>query len=258
MSTPQQEIINSIGLISVFFILLVSIVIITAVLYHNRKRMHKIDLASFENLLLRSQYEVQEHTMQTIGADLHDNIGQLLSLISLTLSTVEISKTEKAQEKIGTALDLTNRSIKDMRQLGKLLQGDQLISAGLNEAILYQIAWLERTGKFDVQYLKGDLPDIPNQDKDLIIFRILQEAINNIVKHAKAKTIVIMLDYLQNSIKLSVTDDGKGFNFEINNLASAGMGLKNIVKRAAAIRAELKIDSSPGAGTKITLYIPYP
>jgi two-component system NarL family sensor kinase len=154
MFNTQAEIFHLIVIVSVFFILLIAIIIITALLYHSRKRIHKIEVSNFQNILIQSQYEVQEQTMQTIGADLHDNIGQLLSLTSLTLNSIELDDQAKARHKIDAAIDLTLRSIKEMRLLGKLLQGDQLVVGGLSEAIRHEISWMERSGKYQITYYR--------------------------------------------------------------------------------------------------------
>lgn len=259
MLSTKQEIFNSIELISIFFILLVAIIIVTAVLYHNRKKVHRIDLANFQNTLLKTQLEVQEQTMQTIGADLHDNIGQLLSLTSLTLNSVEVEHPEKAKEKVDAAIDLTLRSIKEMRLLGKLLQGDQLVVLGLSEAIRYEIAWMEKSGKYKVTFLEeGDAPAVNNRDKDLILFRILQEVLNNIMKHAAATRIQIELEFGTGSLQLRVKDNGKGFDAGQTQDGQPGMGLQNIQKRATIIGGEVTIASKPGKGTAVTIIVPYP
>jgi len=251
----KQEIFNSIELVSIFFILLIAIIIITAVLYHNGKKAHKLTVTSYENALIRSQYEVQEQTMQTIGADLHDNIGQLLSLTSLTLGSVEFDHTEKAKEKVGAAYDLTIRSIREMRLLGKLLQGDQLINSGLAQAIEHEVSWLERSGKYIIQFRQTGEPPMPsNPDKDLIIFRILQETLNNTIKHASATFIGIRLDYCDNNLQLAVEDNGVGFDL---SCPQTGMGLMNIRKRAVIIGGQLSIHAEPNKGTQINLFIPY-
>src|SRR5689334_15895977 len=127
---------------------------------HNKHLTEKQILHShFQQTLLQTQLEIREQTMQTIGADLHDNIGQLLSLTSLTLNSVKLDDAEKAQQKINSALELTVRSIKEMRMLGKLLQGEQLIGLGLPEAIRQEINWIERSGKYAVNYeVEGELP----------------------------------------------------------------------------------------------------
>lgn len=259
MLNSKQEIFNTIELLSIFFILLIAIIIITAILYYNRKRSHKADLSNFQSILLQSQHEVQEQTMQTIGADLHDNIGQLLSLTSLTLNSVTLDNQSKARQKIDAAIDLTVRSIKEMRLLGKLLQGDQLMVLGLPQAIRYEINWLEKSGKYQVGYTDdGEMPTANNADKDLIVFRILQEVLNNIIKHALATKINIKLQYTAGQLQLQITDNGIGFDTCNLPAGQMGMGLQNIRKRAGIIGGEVAIKSAPGTGTAITIFIPYP
>ena len=259
MLDTKQEIFNTVELIAIFFMLLIVIIIITAILYHNRKRTHKIDLSNFQNTLLQSQLEIQEQTMQTIGADLHDNIGQLLSLTSLTLNSVQLNDPSKARQKIDAAIDLTGQSIKEMRLLGKLLQGEQLVEMGLENAIKYEINWLEKAGRHEVKYVaEGEAPAQNNADKDLIIFRILQEVLNNIIKHANASRMDITLEYLAGSIQLRVVDNGTGFNVDQLTADQKGMGLQNIQKRAGIIGGEVSIRSQPGEGTCIDIFIPYP
>lgn len=259
MLNSKQEIFNTIELISIFFILLIAIIIITAILYHNRKRSHKIDLSNFQNTLLQSQLEIQEQTLQTIGADLHDNIGQLLSLTSLTLSSVELGNSDKARQKIDAARDLTLQSIKEMRLLGKLLQGEQLISMGLEDAVRHEINWIEKSGKYEITYLtEGEKPAENNPDKDLILFRIQQEVLNNIIKHSQATQINIKLEYKPGAIELQIIDNGTGFDPYKLPDEQKGMGLLNIRKRAEIVGGEVFIQSQPGEGTRIDIMIPYP
>ena len=214
---------------------------------------------TFDAELAKSQHEVQEQTMQTIGADLHDNIGQLLSLTSLTLNSIELENETKARQKIDAAIDLTIRSIKEMRLLGKLLQGDQLVALGLSEAVRHEIAWLEKAGKYEITYLEdGELPAANNPDKDLILFRILQEILNNIIKHAQASRIEIKLGYGSEQLKLEIVDNGVGFNADNLQAAQSGMGLQNMQKRAGIIGGGAVIKSNEGEGTCVGIFIPYP
>lgn len=214
---------------------------------------------TFAAEILKSQLEVQEQTMQTIGADLHDNIGQLLSLTSLTLNSIEINEVNKAQQKIDTALDLNSRCIKELRLLGKLLQGEQLISNGLTEAIGHEITWIEKAGQYQVDYVvENSCPADGNPDKDLLVFRILQEILNNIIKHAFATEIKIKLDCRNSYLQLLVEDNGIGFSTDAVPGKQEGMGLHNIRKRAELMDGAIDIVSQPGTGTCITLKIPYP
>jgi two-component system NarL family sensor kinase len=233
------------------------------IIYNQRKKKYieekKLMQVTFDAELIKTQLEVQEQTMQTIGADLHDNIGQLLSLTSLTLNSIEIENRLKSQQKIEAAIDLTLRSIKEMRLLGKLLQGDQLVVLGLPEAIRYQMSWLERSGQYQVSYSQeGEMSGVNNPNIDLILFRILQEILNNIIKHARATQIDIKLAYPDSALQLQVNDNGVGFDADNPVADKIGMGLLNIRKRAAIVGGEVSIRSAKGEGTGITILIPYP
>ena len=259
----NNEIRNLIIITTLVFLIAALFVLLYILVYNRRKKTHIEEKAlmklTFDSELIKSQLEVQEQTMQTIGADLHDNIGQLLSLTSLTLNSIELDNQPKARQKIDAAIDLTVRSIKEMRLLGKLLQGDQLMALGLPEAVRYEVNFMERTGHFEISYtIEGEPPANNNPDKELIIFRILQEILNNIIKHAIATEININLEYLNEQLRLEVIDNGVGFNAD--NLANGqrGMGLHNIRKRAGIIGGEVAIISNTGEGTQITIFIPYP
>jgi len=231
--------------------------------YNQRKKKHIEEKAfmqqTFAAEILKTQLEVQEQTMQTIGADLHDNIGQLLSLTALTLGSVEFNDVNKAQQKIDAALDLNSRSIKELRLLGKLLQGEQLIGNGLPEAISHEIAWIEKAGQYQIDYqTENECTESSNPDKDLLVFRILQEILNNIIKHAFATQIKIKLDCRDNYLELTVEDNGAGFSTNEMTEKQNGMGLHNIRKRTELMGGEVNIQSEPGAGTFVKLNIPYP
>ncbi|MFI5159376.1 MAG: histidine kinase, partial [Sphingobacteriales bacterium] len=159
----SKDIVQVVVFATAIFLLAPAFIVVYIAVYNRRKKKHIEEKAqmklTFEAEIAKTQYEVQEQTMQTIGADLHDNIGQLLSLTSLTLNSIEVDSPKKAREKVDAAIDLTLRSIKEMRLLGKLLQGDQLMVLGLAEAIRYEIAWMEKSGKYKVTYIEdGEAP----------------------------------------------------------------------------------------------------
>jgi len=264
MQKMANEEVRNIVIVATAIFLIAPAFILAYIFIYNRRKKANIEekekmKLTFDTEIIKTHLEVQEQTMQTIGADLHDNIGQLLSLTSLTLNSIELDNHTKAQQKIEAAIDLTVRSIKEMRQLGKLLQGDQLVVMGLSEAIRHQITWVEKSGKYQVSYVEdGEIPAANNPDKDLIIFRILQEILNNIIKHAAATQINIKLEYLNKQLQLEIVDNGIGFNAENLPFAKRGMGLQNIHKRAAIIGGEAAIKSTEGEGARATIFIPYP
>jgi len=261
--TVKSDIKNLILITTLIFLIAPVSILLYISVYNRRKKRHIEEKAlmqlTFDAEITKTQLEVREQTMQTIGADLHDNIGQLLSLTSLTLNSIELDNAPKARQKIDTAIDLTVRSIKEMRLLGKLLQGDQLVVLGLSEAIRHEINWVEKSGSFRVVYENdNDLPAVNSPEKDLILFRILQEILNNIIKHAKATQISIALSHSDEQLCLKVADNGIGFNTEDLLKREAGMGLQNIQKRATIIGGEASITSSPGEGTAVTICTLYP
>ncbi len=247
---------------TLIFLLAPASIIIFILAYNSRKRKffeEKIQMKeAFETELLKAQWEVKEETLQTLGADLHDNIGQLLSLTSLTLRSINGEDNEKKEEKIQTAIEVNSHAIREMRILGKLLQGNQILSSSLDEAIQYQIDWMEKSEQFKITYKKnGELSVRIDQNKKLIVFRIIQELLTNIIKHAKAKIIEVNLNYGLHKMEISITDNGIGFNQTNIWEEKRGMGLINIQKRAEILGGILLIQSEIGKGTSVQISIPY-
>lgn len=209
----------------------------------------------FQQTLLQSQIEIQEQTLQHISKELHDNFGHIASLIKINLFTLQLNDTEKALAKIEDTKDLTRQLIADIKSLSVSLGSDWIAQAGLAKAIETEVEHLNKTGEFTATYnLLGPMPDI-DADKALILYRMAQEVLNNMVKHSKAKHINILLQVNENVFILAFSDDGIGFNAEEKATAS-GAGLRNLQSRALLINAHLHIESLPGNGTTITIGLP--
>lgn len=231
--------------------------------YNQHKKDHIFEKEALtqklESEVLKTMVEVQEQTMQTIATDLHDNIGQLLSLTSLTLNSIKLSDGEKAKKKIDDSLFILSKSIKELRSLAKQLHGEQIAEKGLANIINQEVAMLAKTGVFEL-IINNRIADsqISSPAKDLIILRILQEIINNIIKHARAKTIKISTNIINGCFNLSVIEDGIGFDLSTSNQTKTGMGLSSIQRRVEMIAGNLKISSGVDKGTSILIAIPYP
>lgn len=237
-------------------------ILLYILLYNRRKKKYAEEKQqmqlTFEDEILRTQMEIQEQTMQTIGADLHDNIGQLLSLTALTLESIELNETEKARGKIISAIRLTTVSIEELRRLGKLIQGERLTALGLKEAIEQEISWLETSGRFKVTFhFNETLRGRGNNDTDLILFRIFQEIVSNIIKHAGAGSINIDCGDDNGQLILRVTDNGCGFDTDNLNKNNNGLGIFNIRKRVSILGGEVNIVSAKSRGTSTEIHIPY-
>ena len=263
MPLQKTELYSVIIFITVAFFVIVSGVILLVRLYYQRKKLHfeekNLMNQQFESELLKTHIEVQEQTMQTIAADLHDNIGQLLSLTTLTLNSINLKEPEKSEKKINTSLELVNKSIKELRDLAKLLQGEQLVETGLGRAIKQELDRLRQISSYKLK-VKNQLLDltVSSPNKDLIILRILQEIINNIIKHSKATNIQIETSFVKKILYLCVSENGVGFNYEEIKDQKKGIGLYSIHKRVEMIDGKITINSNLSLGTKINIEIPYP
>ena len=261
MQISSKDLIFLIGLASVIFLIAPVTLIMYVNMYNNRKKRHQEEnellRKNFENELLKSQMEVQEQTMQTIAANLHDNIGQLMSLTAVTLSTINLNDPSRIAEKIESASQLAKRSVKELRQLSRLIYGQELIRMGLANAISLELDYLKAAGLHTVTFKSNYMAKEGQTEKEIILFRIFQEVLNNAIRHAEATAIDVTIEQDLGSLKLSIKDDGRGFIEAEVVKEKKGMGLFNIRKRVALISGDVAIIAVPDMGTEINIMIPY-
>jgi len=254
MLTKNQEIFNTIELASIFFILLITIIIVTAILYYNRRRIHKVDISNFQSMLLQSRLEVQEQTLTNISREIHDNITQVLSFVKLNLAMAGSVNESEKQFKIDESRELVAQTINDLRNLSKSLSVEHIAHLGLVKTIEIEVDRINNSGLLQIELIiEGDNYSLGEQ-RELVLFRIFQETLNNTLKHANARHLKISLQYSKQLFTLSLEDDGKGFSpHELSN--ELGSGLKNMQNRAALIGAVANINSSPGRGCRIKIIL---
>lgn len=242
---------SSLLLILIFFFLLFF-------QYHKRRLYHATELhrvrQEYDQALMQSQLEIQEQTFKVIAQEIHDNIGQTLSLAKLNLNTLNLDQQERALTKVADAKELVGKAIQDLRDLSRTLNTDHIAALGLVRAIDNELHLLQKSGVVQtVMDVKGTVVKADPQ-KELILFRIVQEAIHNVIKHAQATTVAVTAAYEGSHLKLSIADDGRGFDG--GDGRSDGSGLTNMRSRSKVIGAELHIDSRAGKGTNITIQLP--
>ncbi len=212
-----------------------------------------------EKLLLKTELEIQEQTFQFISKEIHDNVTQGLSLAKLNLNVIDLQNLQESQLLIHKSIDLIAKALSDLNHLSKSLDADLIESYGLIHAIKFEIERWRRLTKNDIELnILGELKFL-NTNSELLIFRIIQEAINNIIKYAKAEYIIINFAYSTNTLKVDIKDDGIGFNPEaisINRKIGEMAGLKNMRQRAESLEGKLLIESQPGQGTLLQVIIP--
>ncbi len=241
-------------------LLLVIFILLFITEHQRKKRIHlqekQLMKTQFEQELLQTQIEIQEQTLKTISQEIHDNIGQVLSLAKLNLNTVGSIPDTTAQTKIDSTKDLVSKAINDLRDLSRSLYGDKIAEIGLQQAIENELRILQNTGQFETRLkITGEIYKLEPQ-KEMVLFRIVQEALHNSVKHAKAKNINVQLNYNPAVFNLIIADDGAGFNVATLQSSQTGIGLKSMQNRAALIGGSFSINSSENNGTSISIEIP--
>jgi len=244
---------------SLLLFLLCTFIFAFSLLYLRKRRFHSIEkqkLASeYESALLQTQLEIKEQLMQDMSHEVHDNLGQVASLIKIYLNTLQYNNANKTRQKVEETKDLVRQLISDLKQLSLRLNSNRVVQLGLLEGLKTEVTRLNKIGYYNVEFEHDESNPITEANTTIILYRMVQEIINNIVKHSGAKRINIELRVLNNLLILVFNDDGKGFNFE-EDLNSNGSGLMNLKYRAKLISAKLQIESSIGNGTNITIKAP--
>ena len=256
MPKPQEDILITVVIASVFFILIGSFLLIIVFIFFRKQRKNKEEKEEmknhFEQTLLKTQLEIQEQAFAYISQEIHDNIGQILSLVRLNLNTLGSTV---AEEKISLTDELLGKAIRDLRDLSHNLQNNRIHDIGIIESIKQLLFSLEKTGRYTTRFSTSDHFHILDPNTDIILYRMIQEIINNIIKHAAANIIEVTINSDPEITTLIISDNGQGFDWEILKKDSPGIGLQNIANRAKLINGSIDIKSEPGNGTIITLYI---
>lgn len=223
---------------------------------HEKHTQEKINMRNtFNQELLKTRLEIQEETFKTISQEIHDNIGQALSFVKLSINTIDVYDPENTKEKLKESKNHLSKTIQDLRDLAKSLNTDFIAELGLSGAIEQQLLLMQKTGKYQTS-LTINGKEYKDQQQDLVVFRIVQELLNNIVKHAEAQTVNIDMAYEQTSLLITVNDNGKGFNINSKDDTQKGLGLANMRTRMSLISGHININSKPGHGTAVTIQVP--
>lgn len=200
----------------------------------------------YENELKQLQFEIREQILRNISWELHDNIGQLL-----TLAKIKVQDLLQDDAAVLEVKDILSSALLAVRTLSRTINPEVIQNMSIAEAVQLEVDRINRMDLITSKLLiKGTQREI-DPKKEIILFRIIQEFITNTLKHAKANLLEIVLDYDVDCFHITVKDDGQGFvNDHIDEF---GVGLCNIKKRAALINSGIDIESVPGRGTTMTI-----
>lgn len=255
--SPETIVLIVYAIVVIFLLLLFVIVFFIAF----QKRKNKLLLERleakqrFEKELANTQLEIQEQTFKNIAWELHDNVGQLLSVVSMQLNIMLTKAPDSIKEQIIDTKSVVSETVQEIRNLSKTLNNDVIQNIGLVRSLQIEVERFNRLKYLEAEIkIKGKEVYI-NSEHEILIFRMYQECLSNVMKHSKAKKLDIVLIYKKEELEISAKDDGVGFD-PLQKTESSG--LQTIKGRAELLNAKYLLTSKIGEGTNLTLIYPYP
>lgn len=208
--------------------------------------------------LLNIRTEVQEQTLHHVCQELHDNIGQKLSVVRIYINRLETVKTEQSDKtELKDISETLGDTIEELRGIVNTLNPDAVKKRKLVEALRLEQGRINQSKVVtcDIE-VEGASTELNDDKEDLIIYRICQEFIQNSLKHSGCDKITILLNFSETDFELSIADNGKGFAFENPDMQLGGNGLTNMQNRAGIINAKLRFEHNVPNGFKLILSLP--
>lgn len=240
---------------------LLGLLLLGFIYYKNYQNKQKVKLQKAilhqQDLATKAVINAEDNERKRMATHLHDGIGQLLSAVNMNVSVIEDYKEDenaftKILEKTKNILD---EAIADVRTLSHQIMPNMLIKNSLSKA-LQSLIEKTTTPKLHISLKMEGLDDDIDQNIQVVLYRTIQECINNTIKHSEAKTVNVSILQNERSIKTEITDDGIGFNPLKVTSKSDGMGLENIKSRIKFLKGNIDIKSAKGEGTSVIVEIP--
>ncbi|APY07362.1 histidine kinase [Winogradskyella sp. J14-2] len=244
----------------VFFVLTIVVVFVVFFLTFQKKKNTLLQKnieqqRQFDEELFKTQQEIQEETLKSVGRDLHDNVGQLLAFATMQMNSVSRNMNQDLKPKVDNASSALKESLAAVRTLSKSLNSDVIQNLGFKAIVENEINRLNKSGLIEATLnIEGENHVLENKKDEIILFRIVQEFLSNTLKYAEADTLKVYLEYTTDKLKIKVKDDGIGFDVAS---AEQGSGMTNMKKRADLLEADFNLESEPDNGTVLTIVYPY-
>lgn len=232
-----------VGVLLIVFVF--GLVVWLLVMNNTRRISHRLELAEMKLLrdreVVHAEREARQQTMQQIGRELHDNLGQLLTVVQIAVEYVHV---ERPDPRLDEVLHTLEHSIEEVRHLGRSFHADMWVQRSFPDAVAAEVARLGRAGVPHVHlHQEGEWPELAPEEKT-ILFRVYQELINNALKHGRHGGIDVRL-IGGPMATLVVSDHGPGFAL---NAASVTNGLANVRHRCELVGFRAELATAPGEG----------
>lgn len=206
--------------------------------------------------IARQAWRAQEEERGRLARELHDGLGQNLTALKNALIAIHnVQRAETRKQSVEDAIALCAECIEDTRSMSRLLRPAVLDDLGLASALRQLCRNTGKQGLAVELVLRGDLQSI-SKELGTLVYRLVQEAINNALKHADAALMVIQVIIRPATLQLVMMDDGQGFDPDADEIQREGFGLNAMHERVALFGGSVDIESAPGEGAKIRVIIP--
>jgi len=217
-------------------------------LRENAGRLHRLS---------RRLIQLQEEERRHLSLELHDEFGQLLTAVSLHMQVAKGQAGAEAQQSLNECAGLIERASERLRGLALELRPSMLETAGLDGTLRWLAEQYSRQGKMAVT-VTGHVDDLSG-DVAITCFRVVQEALTNVVRHANARQVLIDLVPYGDRLRIGIEDDGVGFDLAVVRAQAAAtghLGLVGMEERVEILGGRLEIDAKPQSGTRINVSLP--
>ena len=246
----QKKVYLFTAVISILGAIILGAVIIAIVIYNSQQKKVAREKIREERLRNKMIIEAEEKERTRIAKDLHDSLGQMLAALKMNLNT--LSPGPNGNDQFKKTTQILDDTITEMRSISHAMMPESLVKNGLAQALMdisNHVETNQTKVAVNVQNWKGW-----TSTGEYVLYRIVQELLNNTLKHAEAKHVNIELNQFDDEINLIYEDDGKGFSLQ--NVQSDGIGLKNMNNRISTINGHIEFDSKPGSGTTAIISVP--
>lgn len=252
--TEKNELEIAIVGATLIMVVLTLFIVYFVVIYRKKQRSFEQEREIFKVALLKAEVEIKEQTLTDVSRDLHDNLGQIASLVKINLNLISNDLSESDRQKIVESQELLKQLTRDIKSLSTSLKGENLSRFGLARMIEMDIERYRSLGGLKINYsFKGEIPQFKS-GVEIFLYRMAQEILNNAIKHSKADLIDVLLEAENHMFLFCVKDNGRGFEYDSY---STGSGLQNLKDRCKIIGAQLDIQTALNSGTTISIRLTY-
>ncbi|HQU83701.1 MAG TPA: two-component regulator propeller domain-containing protein [Pyrinomonadaceae bacterium] len=237
-----------------WFLLLDPAVIFLIIVFVYKVRSRRFEKARvLQEEFARKLLDTQESERRRIASDIHDNLGQQLLVIKnwAGYCLSKIAEKDKLRKQIEQIDETAEQALDEVRALAKNLSPYHLDKAGLTNTVIYMVRQVAESGGIELELDFAKIDDFLPKSAEIYLYRIIQEAMNNAVKHSEAKNVKVTAEIKDDVLTIKIKDDGKGFYYYQTESENFGHGLSGMIKRAEMLQGNLTIKSNIGNGTLI-------